>query len=134
VEGRFAELIRAINEDFPKAKIVAVDLPSAMQVRADYTVTFAAPKAEMVLSTRAHNIGKLIVADIGIAADLLESGLELSEARDFHGLFAPRPVDANKGNFGHVLLVGGDRGNGRGGDERPRCVEDGRRPRDGGMF
>ena len=110
VEGRFAELIRAINEDFPKAKIVAVDLPSAMQVRADYTVTFAAPKAEMVLSTRAHNIGKLIVADIGIAADLLESGLELSEARDFHGLFAPRPVDANKGNFGHVLLVGGDRG------------------------
>jgi hydroxyethylthiazole kinase-like uncharacterized protein yjeF len=110
VEGRHAELIRAINKDFSKAKIVAVDLPSAMQVRADYTVTFAAPKTEMVLSTHAHNIGKLVVADIGIAADLLESGLELSESHDFHGLFAPRAVDAHKGNFGHVLVVGGDRG------------------------
>jgi NAD(P)H-hydrate epimerase len=110
VEGRYAELIRAINEDFRKAKIVAVDLPSAMLVRADYTVTFAAPKTEMLLSTRAHNIGKLVVADIGIAPDLLESGLELSEAHDFRGLFAPRAVDANKGNFGHVLVVGGSAG------------------------
>ncbi len=110
VEGRYAELIRAINEDFRKAKIVAVDLPSAMLVRANYTVTFAAPKAEMLLSTRAHNIGKLVVADIGIAPDLLESGLELSEARDFRTLFAPRPADAHKGLFGHVLVVGGSAG------------------------
>jgi len=110
VEGRYAELIRAINEDFPKAAVVAVDLPSAMQVRADYTVTFAAPKAEMLLSTRAHNIGKLIVADIGIAPELLESGLELSEPRDFAPLVAPRAVDAHKGAFGHVLVVGGARG------------------------
>ncbi len=110
VEGRYAELIRAINEDFPKAKVVAVDLPSAMQVRADYTMTFAAPKAEMLLSTRARNIGKLIVADIGIAPELLESGLELSEPHDFARLFAPRAVDAHKGIFGHVLAVGGSRG------------------------
>ncbi len=110
VEGRYAELIRVINQDFHRAKIVAVDLPSAMLVRADYTVTFAAPKAEMVLSNRAHNLGKLVVADIGIAADLLESGLELSEASDFRPLFAPRPVDAHKGLFGHVLVVGGSSG------------------------
>jgi NAD(P)H-hydrate epimerase len=64
----------------------------------------------MLLSPRAHNIGKLVVADIGIAADLLESGLALSEAHDFRRLFAPRVIDANKGNFGHVLLVGGARG------------------------
>jgi NAD(P)H-hydrate epimerase len=110
VEGRYAELIRAINEDFPHAKVVAVDLPSAMQVRADYTMTFAAPKAEMLLNARARNIGKLIVADIGIAPELLESGLELSEPHDFARLFAPRAVDAHKGIFGHVLAVGGSRG------------------------
>jgi len=110
VEGRYAELIRAVNEDFPKSKVVAVDLPSAMQVRADYTMTFAAPKAEMLLSTRARAIGKLIVADIGIAPELLESGLELSEPHDFARLFGPRSVDAHKGLFGHVLAVGGSRG------------------------
>jgi len=107
VEGRYAELIRSVNEDFPKAKIVAVDLPSAMQVRADYTVTFVAPKAEMLLGEGAENVGELIVADIGISTDTLESNLFLSEARDFTGLMQPRKRDAHKGNFGHVLVVGG---------------------------
>ena len=110
VEGRYADLIRSINEDFPRAKVVAVDLPSAMQVRADYTVTFAAPKTEMLLSERAGNAGKLIVADIGIPADLTASDLELSEARDFESLFGPRKRDSNKGDFGHVLVVGGAAG------------------------
>ena len=106
-EGRYADLIRSINEDFPHAKVVAVDLPSAMRVRADYTVTFAAPKAEMLLSERAGNAGKLIVADIGIPADLTESDLEVSESRDFTPLLSPRKRDSNKGDFGHVLVVGG---------------------------
>jgi NAD(P)H-hydrate epimerase len=110
VEGRYADLIRSINEDFPHAKVVAVDLPSAMLVRADFTVTFAAPKAEMLLSERAGNAGKLIVADIGIPADLTESDLEVSEARDFQSLFSPRKRDSNKGDFGHVLVVGGATG------------------------
>ncbi|HEV2201379.1 MAG TPA: NAD(P)H-hydrate dehydratase [Bryobacteraceae bacterium] len=110
VDGRLANLIRAINDDFPKAKIVAVDVPSAMLVRADYTVTFAAPKAEMLMSPRARNIGKLVVADIGIAPELLESGLELSEAHDFRSIVRPRASDAHKGNFGHVLVVGGAAG------------------------
>ncbi len=78
-----------------------------MQVRADFTVTFAAPKAEMLLDPRAGNAGKLIVADIGIPAEFLQSDLELSEPRDFAPLFQPRKRDANKGDYGHVLVVGG---------------------------
>jgi len=89
---------------------VAVDIPSAMQVRADFTVTFAAPKAEMVLDPRAGNAGKLIVADIGIPAEFLQADLELSEPRDFGPLFQPRKRDANKGDYGHVLVVGGAAG------------------------
>ena len=104
VEGRFAELIRAINQDFPRAKIVAVDVPSAMQVRADITVTFAALKPELLLDDRA---GKVVVADIGIPADLIQSDLETNEAHDFAPLFRPRKRDAHKGDFGHVLVVGG---------------------------
>jgi len=110
VRGRYKELIRSINEDFPKASVVAVDIPSAMQVRADITVTFAAPKVEMLLSEGAENVGNLIVADIGIPGDALKSDLNLSEASDFKKLLAPRKVDSNKGNFGHVLVVGGAKG------------------------
>ena len=110
LEGRYAEFVRCINEDFPRAKVVAVDLPSAMQVRADFTVTFAAPKAEMLLDPRAGNAGHLIVGDIGIPADFLPSGLNLSEPADFAPLFQPREPDSNKGDYGHVLVVGGAAG------------------------
>jgi len=37
----------------------------------------------------------------------LQSDLELSEPRDFAPLFQPRKRDANKGDYGHVLVVGG---------------------------
>ena len=68
---------------FPSAKIVAVDIPSAMRVQADYTVTFGAPKLEMLLSPLARNAGAIEVADIGLVPDALDSKVELSEARDF---------------------------------------------------
>jgi hydroxyethylthiazole kinase-like uncharacterized protein yjeF len=69
-----------------------------MQVRADITVTFAAPKVELVMAS--ENVGRMIVADIGIPAEFLESDLHLSEARDFVGLMKPRKRDSNKGLYG----------------------------------
>jgi ADP-dependent NAD(P)H-hydrate dehydratase / NAD(P)H-hydrate epimerase len=107
VQNPYAEAIRSINEDFPNAKIVAVDIPSALQVRADITVTFAAPKVELVIGPGTENVGKLIVADIGIPQEFLQSHLHLSEAHDFAALFKPRKRDSNKGMYGHVLLIGG---------------------------
>jgi ADP-dependent NAD(P)H-hydrate dehydratase / NAD(P)H-hydrate epimerase len=105
VEGRYAELIHSINNDFPNAKIVAVDIPSALQVRADITVTFAAPKVDLVMHS--ENVGKMIVADIGIPPEFLQSDLHLSEPQDFAALFKPRKRDSNKGMYGHVLVIGG---------------------------
>jgi hydroxyethylthiazole kinase-like uncharacterized protein yjeF len=105
VQGHYAELIRSINEDFPYGKIVAVDIPSAMQVRADITVTFAAPKVELVMDS--ENVGKMVVVDIGIPAEFLQSDLHLSEAHDFAALLKPRKRDSNKGMYGHVLVIGG---------------------------
>jgi NAD(P)H-hydrate epimerase len=110
LSGRYAELVHSINHDFLRARVVAVDVPSAMQVRADFTVTFGAIKTESVLSTDAGNAGKWIIADIGIPAEYLPPGLELSEPRDFAPLFQPRKPDAHKGDFGHVLVVGGASG------------------------
>jgi NAD(P)H-hydrate epimerase len=105
VEGRYAEMIRSMNDDFPLAKIVAVDIPSAMRVHANITVTFAVPKVELVMD--AEHVGRMIVADIGIPQEFLQSDLHLSEAPDFAGLFKPRKRDSNKGMYGHVLVIGG---------------------------
>jgi len=77
-------------------------------VRADITVTFTAPKVEhFVAAGAADAVGRLIVADIGSPSDLVHSDLRVSEAHDFAGLFAPRRPESHKGDFGHVLLIGG---------------------------
>lgn len=110
--GRTAELIASTRE-FPQAKIVAVDLPSGLGgggdcVRADITVTFTAPKVEHYLAPGAEeHVGRLVVSQIGSPPWLVPGGLEDSSPGDFRHLFFPRKRETNKGDFGHVLVVGG---------------------------
>jgi len=110
--GRTAELIRS-TRDFPQAKIVSVDLPSGLGgggdcVRADITVTFTAPKVEHYLAPGAEEyVGRLVVSQIGSPPWLIPGGLEVSAPGDFRHLFRPRKRESNKGDFGHVLVVGG---------------------------
>jgi NAD(P)H-hydrate epimerase len=122
--GRSLELIGAINSEFPLAQVVAVDLPSGMQsdsgyqegevARADLTVTFTAPKPCHVLSPACHGIGELVVGQIGSPPELYENDdsiwLALSGPELFGHLFAPRVPWANKGTYGHALVVAGARG------------------------
>jgi NAD(P)H-hydrate epimerase len=118
------EWITEINQGFPSAEVVAVDVPSGLDsdsgkppgeaVRARYTVTFTAPKLCHVLAPACDYSGKLRVAPIGSPAHLFEKEnliwLSLSEPREFQSLFFRRSSDSNKGNYGHVLVVAGARG------------------------
>ena len=117
--GAMLEAIREINGGFPLAKIVAVDIPSGMpsdsgeplgeQARADYTVTFTAPKPGQVLSPNCNAVGNLTVEVIGSPPELYDADdsiwLSLVEPALFRHLLAPRPRDSNKGGFGHVLAT-----------------------------
>jgi NAD(P)H-hydrate epimerase len=120
-EGRALELIREINNAFPLAKIVSVDVPSGLHpagesVRAGHTVTLAAPKVELVLPPTCDRAGELIVAPIGIPPALIENDevhwLNLVEPALFAELLRDRPRGANKGSFGHVHVIGGGPGKG----------------------
>ncbi len=122
--GAAAEIVRRINDGFPLADVVAVDLPSGMQsdtgniagdvVEADYTVTFTALKICQVLSPAAELCGKLRLALIGTPSSMLPadgpSTLSLAQPEMFRALFGPRELDSNKGKYGHVLVVAGARG------------------------
>jgi NAD(P)H-hydrate epimerase len=119
--GLAAQLIEEINSGFPAAEVVSVDVPSGLHeegisVRALRTVTFTAPKVEQVLPPLCDRVGELHVAAIGTPAWMLEKDAEfwlhLSEPAMFRRLFQPRPRGAHKGDFGHVLIVGGARGKG----------------------
>jgi len=119
--GRMLEAIREINNGFPMARVLAVDIPSGMLsdsgetageiARADCTVTFTAPKLGQVLPPNCDHTGELIVGPIGSAPELYSGvQVELVEPAMFRALLAPRPRWGHKGTFGHVLVVAGSRG------------------------
>jgi NAD(P)H-hydrate epimerase len=118
--GAMLEGIRQINDGFPLAKVVAVDIPSGMPsdsgepagetARADYTVTFTAPKVGQVLPPNCDGVGELVVGPIGSPPELYEDAwLSLLEPEMFEELLEPRPAGGHKGTFGHVLVVAGSR-------------------------
>jgi len=107
-----------------EAPVLAVDLPSgwaadetAMRAQgpvypADAVVTFTAPKPAHVFGqlTRAWD-QPIVVAQIGSPHEAIVSQLKLNWAGAAHALTsAKRTADANKGRFGHVLVVGGSLG------------------------
>ena len=115
------------------APIVAVDVPSGAdadamrpqsasgsregvhaefraEARADAIVTFTAPRPAHVFG--ALTGGPTVIAPIGSPPEAIVSqlGLHLSTPFDFASLLAPRARDANKGSYGHVLVIGGSFG------------------------
>jgi NAD(P)H-hydrate epimerase len=118
--GIMLEGIREINDGFPLAHVVAVDIPSGMPsdsgepvgecARANYTVTFTAPKPAQVLPPNCDHVGELVVGPIGSPPELYEDvWLSLLEPEMFEELLDPRPPGGHKGTFGHVLVVAGSR-------------------------
>jgi len=121
--GLYAAVIESLCDDFPRAEIVSIDLPSGLPadsahpvgpaVEADLTVTFTALKPCLVLFPNQEYAGDVILADIGNPAELLESPelqTNLIAPEEFEDAMSMRRVDSNKGDFGKVLIVGGSIG------------------------
>ena len=120
VKGLYAAAIAAINRG--GKPVVAVDIPSGADsdamtaqagegiARADAIVTFTAPRPAHVFGELTR--GPVVVASIGTPDVAIESKLklEVTTAQDLAWLLAPRPIDSNKGVYGHVLIVGGSLG------------------------
>jgi NAD(P)H-hydrate epimerase len=107
-----------------RSPVLAIDLPSgwmADETRArtdepvfpaDAVITFTAPKPAHVFSELTRRWDQpVVVAPIGSPNEAVISGLGIKWAGSAQSLIhAPRKADANKGNFGHVLVVGGSFG------------------------
>ena len=119
VTGLYKSVIETL-EDFPRASIVSIDLPSGLHadssritgpaVEAEFTVTFTALKPCLVLPPASRMAGDVIVGEIGNPEELLESGelnMHLIESSVFPAAQHSRDEDSNKGNFGKVLVIGG---------------------------
>ena len=103
------------------APILAIDLPSGWPADetsataagpvfpADAVITFTAPKCAHVFGQLTRRWDQpVVVAPIGSPDAAIVSALKLDWAGSSLALAqAPRAAAANKGNFGHVLVVGG---------------------------
>ncbi|MDH4228651.1 MAG: NAD(P)H-hydrate dehydratase [Nitrospirota bacterium] len=121
LKGTIAAWVGQVNK--AARPVLAMDLPSGIHadtgqvlgaaVRADLTVTFGLPKRGHFLGPGLALSGRLVVADIGIPAAVVQRAdppLQLITAEVARGWLPDRPADAHKGTFGHVLVAGGGTG------------------------
>lgn len=103
-----------------KPFVIAVDCPSGLDcdtgeldtntIHADETVTFIAVKRGLIEFPGAAAVGQLHVATIGLTDDFPELNPilhTLADAAVVASLLPERPLNANKGTFGKVLVVAG---------------------------
>ncbi len=122
---RFGGLIMMVLDRINRAKkehrgwcIIALDLPSGLNadtgavdpscLYADYTITLGFPKPGLFKLPGAERVGRITVVDIGMPARLVEEATAEYIAGEWVKSVLPeRPLQANKGSFGRVLVVAG---------------------------
>ncbi|MBT8086866.1 MAG: NAD(P)H-hydrate dehydratase [Gammaproteobacteria bacterium] len=121
VGGDFAAAVAAINEQ--SAPVMAVDIPTGlhgdtgqpmgMAVTAELTVTFVGLKSGLFLGSAPDYCGELVFAGLDIPESCraaVSPVLRRIDQSAFDGALPRRRRTAHKGDFGHVLVVGGGPG------------------------
>jgi hydroxyethylthiazole kinase-like uncharacterized protein yjeF len=107
-----------------KAFTLAIDIPSGVYtdkaiedenavVHANYTLSFQSPKLVFFLPETAKYTVQWEALDIGIDRDYLmqtETEVELISKYEVLQIYKPRHKFAHKGDFGHVMILGGSYG------------------------
>src|SRR5215469_4799825 len=122
LRGLARKAVEAINNAM--RTVVAVDLPSGVDadcrtsvqrendevVFAHGIVTFIAPKPAHVFGEL--TTGPIAVSELGVQPVLVSSQIsqQVVTGQEIGTAFPPRRQDANKGQFGHVLVVAGSQG------------------------
>lgn len=121
VRGAYSEAIELINTS--TAPVLAVDIPSGLcsdtgrplgyAVKANKTLTFIGLKQGLLTAKAANYVGKLGLDSLEIPDYVYEAvkpKAVVCSRQDIAVHLPKRHADAHKGDFGHVLVVGGDYG------------------------
>ena len=117
VTGLYAVAIQVINQS--PARVIAVDIPSGLNadtgnvmgctVKADCTVTFIGLKQGLFTGHAADYCGEIFYASLAVPDDIFQE-VSPSAVRVAKIPLPRRDRCSHKGDYGHVLIVGGDRG------------------------
>ena len=123
VEGIFLECIQTINHS--SIPILSLDIPSGLNadtgekmgdsISAQVTTTFVGYKQGLFLNAGPECSGEVFFSNLNIPEECYKSAVpsltfvteELSKK-----VLTKRPLASHKGNFGHILVVGGNHGMG----------------------
>jgi NAD(P)H-hydrate epimerase len=122
--GPAAGAIQYIRARAEESLVISIDIPSGLHadsglaegaaVIADVTATIGLPKTGLLAQSAVDHVGTLDVVDIGIPDECLEDitpaqDLEFIHLYDLKPLFKRRLRSSHKGDYGHVLVIGGSR-------------------------
>lgn len=121
VSGNWASAIEDINRH--NASVLAIDIPSGLHadtgavmgtaVKADHSISFIGLKQGMFTARARDFCGEIHFHALDIPARIYGSEILACRRIDWaklKQLLVKRPRSSHKGNFGHVLVVGGNRG------------------------
>lgn len=114
-------LTEHINQS--NAFVISIDVPSGMFIdkssignaiiQADVTLTFQYYKLCFLLAENAHYTGRLIILDIGLLPQFLntvDAQNQIISRETILDIYKPRKPFSHKGTFGHALLIAGNTG------------------------
>lgn len=121
VHGELLDCIVSVNES--ALPVLSIDIPSGLHadtgevlgaaVHASVTVTLVALKRGLLTAQAADYVGHLRFSDLGIQREfrlLTEPAAWSLQPEQLQHDLKPRPQVSHKGDFGHVLVIGGSRG------------------------
>jgi NAD(P)H-hydrate epimerase len=121
VEGAYRNIIEQINR--ASCPVLAVDIPSGLHadtgsvmgiaVKAKATVSFIGLKQGLFTGQAVDYCGKVYYEALDVPAGVFDKQISSAEiiTEDSLGtVLSPRRRNTHKGNFGHLLIIGGDTG------------------------
>ncbi|MEX2586947.1 MAG: NAD(P)H-hydrate dehydratase [Actinomycetota bacterium] len=118
LRGRLAEAVEVVGAS--GVPVLAVDIPSGVDgltgqvagpaIKAQATVTMAALKPGLVLQPGAEHAGRVLVVDIGIPPELVETRVHMVGDSDLAEQLIPRALSAHKRSVGKVVIAAGSVG------------------------
>ncbi|MCS6770760.1 MAG: NAD(P)H-hydrate dehydratase [Kiritimatiellae bacterium] len=119
--GPVAGAIQYIRARADESLIVSIDIPSGLNadtgepqgdtVTADVTATMGLPKRGLVAPAAIDFVGSIEVVDIGLPKELVAEAeadeLEMIYLTDLFDLYPRRRRNTHKGDYGHVVIIGG---------------------------
>ncbi len=119
--GAHADVIHGVNSlrmQRPDCPVLAIDVPSGLNadtgaayepcINATHTHTLVANKPGLHTGEGLAYSGELSLDDLSV--DMAESGNHLLDGHVLAGLLPDRPINAHKGSFGRVGIIGGAEG------------------------